>query len=48
MERLTTPAALAALWSSGRSPGLTDRQRAEYLSQLLAGGEVVIEPGSGN
>jgi hypothetical protein len=39
MEHLATPAALAALWSSGRSPGLTDRQRIEYLAQLVAVGK---------
>ena len=38
MERLALPAAMAALWNSGRSPGLTDRQRVEYLSELRAGG----------
>ena len=37
MEQLASPAALAALWSSGRSPGLTERQRVDYLSELLAG-----------
>jgi hypothetical protein len=40
MEQLATPAALAALWSSGRSPGLTEHQRVEYLSRLLASGEI--------
>jgi len=34
MERLAAPAALACLWRSGRSPGLTDGQRTEYLSAL--------------
>ena len=29
MEQLATPGALVALWSSGRSPGLTDRQRLD-------------------
>jgi Domain of unknown function (DUF4304) len=38
MEELATPAALAALWSSGSSPGLTERLRVEYLSQLVAAG----------
>jgi hypothetical protein len=38
MERLAVPAAMAALWKSGSSPGLTDRQRVECLSELRAGG----------
>jgi len=37
MERLATPAALASLWSSGRSPGLTDHQRLANLARLTAG-----------
>ena len=36
MERLSSLTALAALWSSGRSPGLTEGQRIDYLSQLRA------------
>jgi hypothetical protein len=34
MEQLATPGALVALWSSGRSPGLTEPQRLDYLSRL--------------
>ena len=37
MERLSTPAALASLWSSGRAPGLTEHQRLGYLARLAAG-----------
>jgi hypothetical protein len=40
MERLASPMAMAALWKSGRSPGLTDGQRVEYLSELRAAGVV--------
>jgi len=36
MEQLATPAALASLWSSGRSPGLSERQRIAYLARLVA------------
>jgi Domain of unknown function (DUF4304) len=38
MERLASPAALATLWSLGRSPGLTERQRVENLAALIARG----------
>jgi hypothetical protein len=38
MERLAVPAAMAALWKAGRSSGLTDRQRIEFLSELSAAG----------
>jgi hypothetical protein len=38
MERLASPAAIAALWASGRSPGLTDRRRRELLALLIASG----------
>jgi hypothetical protein len=34
MERLASAEALIALWASGRSPGLTERQRTEYLARL--------------
>ena len=44
MEQLASPAALAALWSSGRSPGLTERQRLDYLSRLSASAGSTAEP----
>jgi hypothetical protein len=34
MESLASRAGMIALWSSGRSPGLTDHQRAQYLREL--------------
>jgi hypothetical protein len=34
MEQLASRAAMIALWNSGRSPGLTEYQRAEYLREL--------------
>lgn len=34
MERLASRAAMIALWSSGRSPGLTEYQRTKYLREL--------------
>jgi hypothetical protein len=34
MERLASPEALRALWATGRSPGLTERQRQEFLGRL--------------
>lgn len=43
MERLAVPAAMAALWTSGRSPGLTDGQRIERLSELIAAGSTAAE-----
>jgi hypothetical protein len=36
MESLASTAASIALWSSGRSPGLSERQRVEYLAKLGA------------
>jgi len=44
LEGLASPAALAWLWSSGRSPGLTEWQRAEYLARLVAAGVSPAEP----
>jgi hypothetical protein len=38
MDHLASPEAMAALWSSGRSPGLTDRLRRDYLAQLTVAG----------
>ncbi|HEV8059892.1 MAG TPA: DUF4304 domain-containing protein [Gemmataceae bacterium] len=35
MEALASPAALIALWFSGRSPGLTEQERIEYLVKLV-------------
>ena len=46
VEQLATPVALSALWSSGHSPGLTDNQRVEYLSQLMTGGDVSAASGT--
>ena len=34
LESLGNSAAVAALWHSGRSPGLTERQRADLLARL--------------
>ena len=34
MERLASRAAMIALWTSGRSPGLTEYQCAQYLRKL--------------
>jgi hypothetical protein len=34
LESLASPQALFALWSSGRSPGLTEMQRVSYLARL--------------
>ena len=34
MERLASRAAMVALWTSGRSPGLTEYQCAQYLRKL--------------
>ena len=34
MERLASNEALADLWATGRSPGLTERQRKEFLAKL--------------
>jgi len=34
MERLASPAAMVALWISGRSPGLTEYQCSQYLREL--------------
>jgi hypothetical protein len=44
MEQLASPAALAALWSSGRSPGLTQGKRLDYLSRLLGSTGIAAEP----
>jgi hypothetical protein len=38
MEQLASLAAMVALWRSGRSPGLTDYQRIQYLSKLAQEG----------
>ncbi len=45
MEQLATPGALVALWSSGRSPGLTERRRIEYRSRHAPRTGVTAEPG---
>jgi hypothetical protein len=45
MESLASPTALANLWSSGCSPGLTEYQRVEYLSKLIASGYVPANRG---
>ena len=37
MERLASRAAMIALWTSGRSPGLTEYQCAQYLQELTQG-----------
>ena len=34
MERLASRAAMIALWTSGRSPGLTEYQCSQYLQRL--------------
>ncbi len=34
MERIAVPATMVALWKSGRSPGLTDWRRIEYLAEM--------------
>jgi len=34
MERLASRTAMIALWTSGRSPGLTEYQCAQYLQEL--------------
>jgi hypothetical protein len=44
MERLASPTAMAALWKSGRSPGLTDRRRTEYLAELVDAGLTTNSP----
>ncbi len=36
IERLAVPAAMAAMWKSGRSPGLTAHQCTRYLNELAA------------
>ena len=38
MERLASRAAMIALWTSGRSPGLTKHQCAQYLRELAHDG----------
>jgi hypothetical protein len=38
MESLASPIAIAALWASGQSPGLTERQRVENLTRLTEAG----------
>jgi len=34
IERLASAEALRALWASGQSPGLTEKQRTDFLSML--------------
>jgi hypothetical protein len=34
MDRLASGAAMIELWTSGRSPGITEYQRAQYLREL--------------
>ncbi len=36
LDELSSAAAVASLWSEGRSPGLTEHQRKEYLARLNA------------
>jgi hypothetical protein len=38
MEGLASPKDLAVLWSSGRSPGLTENQRVDCLARLGSAG----------
>jgi hypothetical protein len=43
LDAIDSSTALAAIWRSGRSPGLTDFERARYLDEL--DGDSAQQPG---